>query len=101
MPDTPATATVSLPIPVVVTRHQCPHCRTTRAKKAAAAAHIARCWQNPDARACKTCAHFTPADPDGPYPEHPGWPEQCEAGRSITSGLVTACPGHTTEEPTR
>lgn len=92
---------VSLPILVVVTRHQCPHCRRTHSKRAAAIAHIARCWQNPAARACKTCVHFTPADPDGPYPEHPGWPEQCESGRDITNGLVTACPGYTTEEPTR
>lgn len=92
----------SRPIPVVVTRHQCPHCRRTHSKKAAAAAHIARCWHNPAARACKTCVHFTPADPDSPYPEHPGWPEQCEAGRNINAGIATGCPQwQTTEEPTR
>ncbi|WP_399559233.1 hypothetical protein OH809_45510 (plasmid) [Streptomyces sp. NBC_00873] len=83
--------TVGLPIPVVVTRHQCPHCRITRAKKAAAVAHIGRCWQNPAARGCKTCVHFVPPE-EGPYPEHPGWPEGCEADRDISEGLVTGCP---------
>lgn len=38
---------------------------------------MAVCWRNPAARACKTCKHFEPADPDGPYPEHPGWPQAC------------------------
>jgi hypothetical protein len=93
---------VSLPIPVVVTRHQCPYCRRTWSKSAAATAHIARCWHNPAARSCKTCQHFTPADSDGPYPEHPGWPEDCEDGRDITAGLPVGCPQWTpTEEPTR
>lgn len=71
------------PLPMVVTRHQCPHCGTTRAKKPAAAAHIARCWQTPAARGCKTCKHFEPATSEGPYPEHPGWPEECAAGEGI------------------
>lgn len=71
------------PLPVVVTRHQCPHCGTTRAKKPAAAAHIGRCWQNPDARGCKTCKFFEPATSEGPYSEHPGWPEECGAGEGI------------------
>ena len=44
-----------------VVRFQCPHCHRTHSKRAAADAHIARCWRNPQARACKTCAHFTPA----------------------------------------
>lgn len=79
------------PIPLVVTRHQCPHCRRTWAKKATATAHIARCWKNPAARGCKTCHHHTPHE-EGPYPEHPGWPEQCEEGRNLTNGLRTGCP---------
>lgn len=74
-----------------VVRFQCPHCHRTHAKKAAAEAHINRCWYNPAARACKTCFHYTPADSDGPYPEHPGWPEQCEKGRKLLSGLHTDC----------
>jgi endogenous inhibitor of DNA gyrase (YacG/DUF329 family) len=75
-----------------VVRYQCPHCRRTHSKKQAAELHIARCWYNPAARACKTCVHFTPEDPDGPYPEHPGWREQCEQGRKLLSGLHTECP---------
>lgn len=85
------------PLPMVVTRHQCPHCGTTRAKKPAAAAHIARCWQNPDARGCKTCAHFdqVPSGDDCFPGRHckcnDGW-EACTAGLSITNGLVIDCP---------
>lgn len=75
-----------------VVRYQCPHCHHTRAKKNAIEAHIGRCWRNPAARACKTCVHFTPEDPNGPYPEHPGWPEQCEQGRPMLSGLHAGCP---------
>ncbi|MFE2710560.1 hypothetical protein ACFXKI_00865 [Streptomyces mirabilis] len=52
--------TVDLPIPVVVTRYRCPHCPTSRAKKAAAQAHVDRCWHNPAVRSCKTCVHFDP-----------------------------------------
>ncbi|WP_372344665.1 hypothetical protein [Streptomyces sp. KL116D] len=73
---------VPLPIPVVVTRHQCPFCRITRAKKARMVAHIARCWRNPAVRACKTCVRFEPAE-EGPYPEDPGWPAGCTAGHAI------------------
>jgi hypothetical protein len=75
-----------------VVRYQCPHCHRTHSKKQAAEQHIARCWNNPAAHACKTCEHYTPADPDGPYPEHPGWREQCEQGRKLLSGLHTGCP---------
>lgn len=85
--------TIDLPTPIVVTRHQCPHCRRTWAKQPAAAAHMARCWQNPAARGCKTCHHYEPADPDGPYPEHPGWPEACghENGPELQQP-ITGCP---------
>lgn len=83
--------TINLPTPVVVTRHQCPHCRRTWAKRAAAEAHIGRCWKNPAARACKTCVHFEPPE-DGPYPEHPGWPEGCTQERDLTAGLHATCP---------
>ncbi|MFD5709526.1 hypothetical protein ACFWHW_03875 [Streptomyces pharetrae] len=79
-------------IRLVVTRHQCPHCRRTWAKRSAATTHVARCWQNPETRGCKTCTHFEPADPDGPYPEHPGWPESCDQERDLTTGLRTNCP---------
>ncbi|WP_405536968.1 hypothetical protein [Streptomyces antimycoticus] len=49
-------ATVDLPIPIVVIRHQCPHCRRTHSKKQAAVEHMGRCWKNPANRGCKTCA---------------------------------------------
>jgi hypothetical protein len=76
--------TTDLPMPVVVTRHQCPHCRRyTRASRPRVEQHMAVCWRNPAARACKTCKHFEPATSDGPYPEHPGWPEECGAGKGI------------------
>ncbi|MFJ8555287.1 hypothetical protein [Streptomyces sp. NPDC093676] len=88
--------TVDLPLPVVVTRHQCPHCRRyTRARRDRVKQHMARCWQNPAARACKTCVHYEPADPDGPYPEHPGWPEGCAQDRDLANGLHVHCPSHT------
>lgn len=41
---------MSQPIAVTVTRHQCPHCRVTRATKKSAADHIARCSRNPAVR---------------------------------------------------
>ncbi|MFF8482393.1 hypothetical protein [Streptomyces antibioticus] len=74
-----------------VVRYQCPHCSRTHSKKAAAEQHIARCWQNPAARACKTCVHFSP-ESEGPYPQHPPIPEECWAGRKLLSGLHTDCP---------
>lgn len=82
---------MSQPIPVTVTRYQCPHCRSTRSKKQAAANHIARCWRNPEVRGCKTCIHLTPSE-EGPFPGHPGWPQGCNEGRDITASLVTDCP---------
>ena len=87
----PSTAPTTLV--VTVTRHQCPHCRRTWAKRAAAERHVARCWRNPENRSCKTCAHLMPAE-EGPYPEHPGWPEECSKGRELPdeSGVpLTGC----------
>lgn len=83
-------AAVAEPIAFPTIRHQCPHCSRTWAKRTAAAAHIARCWHNPDARGCKTCIHYEPPS-EGPYPEHPGWPEDCGAGRT-DPGIHIDCP---------
>ncbi len=80
------------PIAIQVTRYRCPYCTRSRAKKAATEQHIARCWHNPGTRSCKTCVHYEAADPNGPYPEHPGWPESCGADRDITAGIATDCP---------
>ena len=67
----PATAPpVDLPMPVVVSRHQCPFCRRyTRASLTQVQDHMTRCWANPGLRCCKTCTHHqtasgTPGDPD-------------------------------------
>lgn len=55
-----------LPMPVVVSRHQCPFCRRhTRADLRAVQDHMGRCWQNPQLRCCKTCVHHQ----DGSHPE--------------------------------
>jgi hypothetical protein len=82
--------------PVTVVRHQCPHCRGTWAKPAAAKAHIARCWKNPDVRSCKTCLHFEPAESGrcwgDPYCNCPDTPESCAAGASLEDGLAVDCP---------
>lgn len=82
---------MSQPVAIRVTRHQCPHCRRTWAHKQAATAHIDRCWHNPDNRACKTCVRYEPPS-EGPYSQHPGWPEDCSAGEDLTDGLATGCP---------
>jgi hypothetical protein len=86
MPTTPE------PVELRVVRYRCPYCTRSRSKKAATVEHIARCWHNPETRACKTCVNYEPADPDGPYPEHPGWPATCGVERDITTGIVSACP---------
>ncbi|MDX3532509.1 hypothetical protein P1P75_40480 [Streptomyces sp. ID05-39B] len=67
---------VDLPMPVVVSRHQCPFCRRfTRADAAQVRDHMTRCWQNQALRCCKTCIHHqdasgTPGSPDE-------WLESC------------------------
>ncbi|MFK0288323.1 hypothetical protein ACIQVL_48805 [Streptomyces sp. NPDC090499] len=61
---------VDLPMPVIVSRHQCPFCRRyTRASLTQVQDHMTRCWQNPALRCCKTCTHHqtasgTPGSPD-------------------------------------
>ena len=57
---------IDLPMPVVVSRHQCPFCRRyTRADLRQVQDHMTRCWQNPALRCCKTCIHHQ----DGSHPE--------------------------------
>lgn len=89
---------MSQPIPIRVTRYQCPDCRRTHSKKAAATAHIARCWHNPNNRGCKTCAHYEPAGNGaqcvpGDQCTCNSHPEFCnyDAGRALASPL-TNCP---------
>lgn len=87
---------MTAPVAIRAVRHQCPFCRRTWARRTAAEAHVARCWRNPQARGCKTCVHYMLPE-EGPYEQHPGWPESCHAERDLTAGLRTACPDHTTE----
>jgi hypothetical protein len=87
------------PVLVSVRRFECPFCRRRRSSRKATAVHMARCWLNPAARACKTCANFTD-EPDGDWCE-PGKPcncnqgyRECEAGVSgVTEGEIkSGCP---------
>lgn len=75
----------SEPIKLVVTRYGCPHCRRTRSSKQAASQHMERCWWNPDARSCKTCAFYVP--PSGGCGEQRCncWSdEECAAGVDLS-----------------
>ncbi|MFB7592331.1 hypothetical protein [Streptomyces sp. NPDC056169] len=88
--------TVDLPIPIVVTRHQCPHCRATRSKKTAAIAHIGRCWKNPAVRSCKTCDNYDPGGVDCGCDWRCSQPQppSCGAKVPLPDGptVVTDCP---------
>ncbi|MDX3174182.1 hypothetical protein PV382_18060 [Streptomyces scabiei] len=65
-----------LPMPVVVSRHQCPFCRRyTRADPAQVRDHMTRCWQNPALRCCKTCTHHQDASGAPGSPDE--WLESC------------------------
>lgn len=80
-----STLFVDLPMPVVVSRHQCPFCRRfTRADPGQVRDHMTRCWQNPVLRTCKTCTHYQPEVHDFRHQCHPGyhcgcndWDESC------------------------
>lgn len=52
------------PIPFTAIRYRCPHCPRTRSKQVRIREHIPICWYNPEARGCKTCKNFFPADED-------------------------------------
>lgn len=64
------------PIPVRVLRHACPHCGRTHSRPVRAREHMARCWQNPEVRGCKTCKHFEPYGPE--------WDDECTAGVDLS-----------------
>lgn len=72
------------PIPVRVTRYRCPHCARSHSAKARCREHIVRCWHNPDARGCKTCAHYTPGDSAEWDTGYPGSDESCGAGVDLS-----------------
>jgi len=91
--------TAIAPEAVVVTRWRCPFCRRSRSHKKAAAEHIARCWLNPAARSCKTCANLSPGyDACGCEPgcnwgsPAGGVPDSYHAGADISDGEIkTGC----------
>jgi hypothetical protein len=75
---------IDLPMPIVVSRHQCPFCRRfTRADARQVTDHMTRCWLNPALRCCKTCTHHqdevrTPSGVDDwdeacTHPDGPEW----------------------------
>jgi len=70
------------PIPFVTTRYACPYCTRTASAKARIREHMGRCWYNPDARGCKTCANFRDGEA-GSYPEDPGVEEYCGLGVNL------------------
>jgi hypothetical protein len=84
---------------IVVARFRCPHCRRSWSSKQAASVHVERCWHNPAARSCKTCANYEPAG-DGSQCV-PGrrcscniHNEACAAGIGLADGLVSDCPSY-------
>jgi hypothetical protein len=85
----------SEPIPRRVLRHYCPHCGKSRSARTAAVNHIARCFKNPAAKSCRTCACYQPVEQpeysDYGRPSYPGCPEGCDAGVNIEAGPVTNC----------
>lgn len=63
------------PVEITVKRYVCPFCSRGRAKKAATAGHIGRCWWNPENHGCKTCEFY---EPEGDRAEcFPGTPCSC------------------------
>jgi hypothetical protein len=85
---------------VMVRRYQCPYCHRRRASKSAVAQHMERCWLNPAARSCKTCAHYEYyagsglSDPCVPgefcHCDDPA--ESCGKDVDLTGGLKSGCP---------
>ncbi|WP_435109806.1 hypothetical protein [Nocardiopsis synnemataformans] len=98
LPNMPSRA-----VPIVVKRWRCPCCTYSRSRQEVVEAHIDVCWKNPGNRACRTCAHFQPADSercDCTY-SCPGvsWPDTCRVGRELPDGRpVLHCPGWEPEE---
>jgi hypothetical protein len=74
---------MSEPIPVKVTRYRCPFCPRTRSSKTQMRKHIGRCWENPDAKGCKTCEHYEPGEAGDFATGYPGVDEFCGEGVSL------------------
>lgn len=80
-----------LPIPVVVTRWQCPYCRRSRSRRKPCETHIQLCWKNPTLRGCKTCAFFVPRAAKSRDQYGGTVEDRCDAGFRIKDGLVRNC----------
>lgn len=63
------------PIVVLVKRYGCPTCGRTSSRPSRAKEHMARCWANPENRACKTCKHHDRDYEDGS--------DTCAAGEDL------------------
>lgn len=87
---------MTVPIPFVVTRFRCPFCPRTASSKKRTAEHIGRCWHNPQARSCKTCKHYEPAEPSGDYC-FPGRPCNCNEGTDESCAIGVSLAGRGTE----
>lgn len=74
---------MTAPIPFRTLRYRCPHCPRTGASKTRVTEHIGRCWLNPAARACKTCAHYRPGIPGEIDTGWPGEAEHCAIGVNL------------------
>jgi predicted alpha/beta-hydrolase family hydrolase len=78
-------------VAIRVTRYACPYCHRSRSKRDAAEAHVARCFRNPAAQGCKTCASYQMAEGGSHLTGYPGCGESCEAALDISAGLRTGC----------
>lgn len=90
---------MTVPVVLTVKRYRCPYCiRWSRSSKAKTVEHMGRCWYNPAAHGCKTCANFEPeADACG-CESGCNWgnsgqsvPEHCSAGVDLSGR--PPCPG--------
>lgn len=76
---------MSEPVKFTAVRYRCPHCSRSGSRRAAITEHIGRCWSNPAAKSCKTCAFYAPYS--GPCDEtgcNCSSDEECTAGIDLT-----------------
>lgn len=67
-----------------VIRYVCPFCHRGHSKVSAGERHLSRCWRNPAAHGCKTCASYQPAEKAEYHPYgYPGCAEGCDAGLTV------------------
>lgn len=82
---------MSEPKVITVKRYVCPHCSRSRSKAAPIVEHIARCWNNPEVRGCKTCLLLEVELPEPEVGLSGG--EFCMADAiDLSKGLRTGCP---------